>query len=184
MEPARASDTAAVPWIDGSGFEGMYQRALKPTGAFADELRKAGYDVKNPVGRYHAQVWHDTLEVARRHTYPTLPLNDGFRQLGRRFLDSYFETILGKTVAVVLPILGAERTAKQLPKLFSRARTQLDMQIAQEAPRRWLLHTRDPYSQADFVAGILEAGMTRTGVVPVVEVVHRGHAEHKVRISW
>ena len=55
-----------VATTDGSLFEGL-ARALQPEGAFADDLRAAGFDPRAPKIRYPTSVLLATLDVAHPH---------------------------------------------------------------------------------------------------------------------
>lgn len=150
------ADSKDEAWVDNSMFEGMFARALKVTDGMAAELRAAGYDVKAPQPRYPNHVWRQSLEIARRHEYPTLPQDEGLRALGRRFVDGFFQTIVGKFVAVALPMLGSSMMNRRVSGMFKMARKDLEVSSVEESPTRYRLIFKDKHPSPEFVAGFME----------------------------
>lgn len=150
------ADRSDDAWVDNSMFEGLFQRALKPSEAMSAELRSAGYDPKNPQARYRPEVWRNALEIARRHEFPTLPHDEGLKALGRRFVDGFFQTIIGKFVAVALPMLGSSMMQRRVPSMFKMARKDLDVSAVEESPNRYRLIFKDKHPSPEFVAGFME----------------------------
>lgn len=150
------ADASEEAWVDNSMFEGLFARALKVTDAMAAELRTVGYDPKNPQPRYRHAVWKQSLEVARRHEYPTLPHDEGLKALGRRFVDGFFQTIIGKFVAVALPMLNASTMQKRVTGMFKMARKDLEVSSVEESPTRYRLIFKDKHPSPEFVAGFFE----------------------------
>lgn len=184
------SPASAVPppsaehFTEASAFEGMFDRALAPTGAFADELRAAGYDVKRPELRYPTRVWHACLEVARRHTFPTLPREEGFRRLGHRFMDGYFETLVGKLAAVGLPLFGLEGALKRTPRNWAMSQPQLGIELTKQGERHYTMTLREDGMLPDFCAGLIEASARPTKQAAKVEIVERTPSSCVISVRW
>src|SRR4051812_5671199 len=110
---ASSSQTATAAGADGlvdqTAFEGLFVRALRleaSNGAFVADLAAVGYDPRAPLAKYPAKVFHDALRVACRHEYPGMPEDKALVELGRRFIDGFFATIVGKLVSTMLPFLS------------------------------------------------------------------------------
>ncbi|HZI16733.1 MAG TPA: DUF2378 family protein [Myxococcus sp.] len=166
-------------------FEGLFHRALHPTGAFADALREAGYDLKRPQSRYPTHVWHACLEVARRHAFGSLPEAEGYRRMGHRFIEGWFETIIGKIIAVGLPLLGPERALERAPRTWSAAQPDLKMELRKQAERHWEATLREQGVLPDFCAGLLE-GSARVAGAPAASVTvrERGLDHCVLEVRW
>lgn len=168
---------AAAPHVeettDNAAFEGLFQRALKPQGEFADQLRAAGYDLLRPVSKYPTRVWRACLDIAIRHVHPTKPPEVAMRLLGHAFIEGFFDTIVGKLVAVALPLLGPERITQKFPKYWEATRPGVKIDAIAESPTRHRLLFRDPHPMPEFVAGIIEASLQRAGKSIRVEVGSR-----------
>ncbi len=116
-----------IPRLDGSVFEGLFQRALRPTGDFAEALRAVGYDVDNPQRGYHHQVYYDALMVAREHACRSMSDPEAYQKLGRLQLEGFLTTIVGRVSAVVAPIIGATALTRRLPRLWRSVDNVLQM---------------------------------------------------------
>jgi uncharacterized protein (TIGR02265 family) len=175
---------AREPTTQGSAVEGMFVRALQPTGAFADELRKVGVDVTRLEPLYPTRVWQASLEVARRHTAARLPESEGYRQLGRKFIGGFFDTLVGKMIAIGLPILGPDKMLQRLARTWASAQPDLEVKTVQHAEHDWSITLGGPNISADFCAGILEGGLSRTSVKPEVVVLERSSRHCVLQVRW
>ncbi|HZA14545.1 MAG TPA: DUF2378 family protein [Myxococcaceae bacterium] len=176
--PAHVEETT-----DNSAFEGLFQRALNPQGAFADELRAAGYDLRRPSPKYPTRVWRACLEVALRHVHPGKPPHEGIRLLGHAFIQGFFHTIVGKLVSVALPLLGPDRIAAKFPKYWEATRPGVKIDVIVDNPHRHRLLFRDPHPMPDFVAGIIEAALQRAGRPVQVEVGSRAPISFEIIVT-
>lgn len=152
-----------TPYVDAALFEGMFVRAIRPDAAFAAELRAAGFDLARIEPRYHPSVWRKALEIARRRLYADRPEERGYRELGNRFIEGYFETIIGKIISIPLSLVSPDRLIQRLPKTWKTTRpdVQVDAPL-QEGPQRWRVRFHDQHSVPGFVAGIIEGASRRT----------------------
>jgi uncharacterized protein (TIGR02265 family) len=151
------------PTVNYSVFEGLFVRVLKPEGAFAEQLKAVGFDLKRPVGIYTKRVWHDAVMVACRHTYPMLAIEDAQREIGKRFVEGFFDTITGKVMSVALGFLSVESLIQRLPKYVAMTATGMELRVTEEPDKTWRVSFRDVYSLPDFVAGLMEASFLRGG---------------------
>jgi len=169
---------------DGSVFEGI-ARAFKPEGAFAEELRRAGFDVHAPRTRYPASVLLGVLDVVHRHAYPELERLEAHRRIGERYVDCFFETLLGKVFYSLLRVLGLRRFLIRLPKIAPMVLSGLEVQVEEEGPGALLLkfHSEHEVYSPEFIAG----GMAGTGRLTSdqiqVEIVHRSARDCELRVT-
>jgi uncharacterized protein (TIGR02265 family) len=168
----------------GSAVEGMYVRALQPTGAFADELRAMGVDVKRLEPSYPTAVWQASIEVARRHVAAHLPQAAGYQLLGEKFIGGFFDTLVGKMIAVGLPLLGPSRALQRLARTWASAQSNLKVEVLQEAENSWRITLREHAINADFCVGIFVGGLTRTNVKPDVQVLERSAEHCAIQVRW
>jgi len=176
--PAKESVTRSA------SFEGMFVRALQPTGAFAEELRAVGVDLQRLEPTYPLPVWYAAVRVALRHVAGHLPEEAGFRLLGERFIAGFFDTLVGKMVAVGLPLLGPDKTVQRLARTWTTAQPTLRMETVKEAEGRWRLTLHQQGVLPHFCAGIIHAGLQRTGVTPDIQVLEHGPAHCVLQVRW
>jgi uncharacterized protein (TIGR02265 family) len=138
--------------------------------------------LKQPLPRYPAKVWHDALEVAHRHLYPSMKREAAHRELGRKFIEGFFSTITGKVIAVALPFLGADALIKRIPKFSSMAARGIEVTARREGDT-WVLTYKDPYPDPDFVAGVLEGNVNRTNNLRAIDIRNRSASGYELVIQ-
>lgn len=159
---------------DNSIFEGLFQRALRPTGAFAEDLKAAGYDIKRPEIRYPRRVFQACLDVAHRHVFPSLSREEAHRKLGRLFVDGFFATIVGGVTRTIIRFLGLDRFMARLPKLATMTTTGMEVETKKVSPVEYQVVYRGRDLSPDFIAGSMEGSDPKTSVFKLrVEVVSR-----------
>lgn len=100
---------------DLSMFEGLFDKMLKPQGAFAAALKTAGYDAAHTKPSCPSQVFTDCMTVAARHAFPQLGVDQAYRCLGRIFTEGFLKTIPGKLVNATMPMIGPKRFVQRIP---------------------------------------------------------------------
>jgi uncharacterized protein (TIGR02265 family) len=157
--------------IDAALFEGMFVRAVRPDPAFAAELKELGFDIARMQPRYPVRVWRQSLEAARRRLFGERPEEKGYRALGNLFVQGYFETIIGKILAIPLSLVAVDKVILRMPKTWQTARA--DIQIdppVKEGPQKWRVTFRDRHPVPGFFAGVVEGASRRTKVKQGVNV--------------
>lgn len=156
--------------IQGSMFEALFERRFKPSGAFLEELVRAGYDPAHPEVEYPEQVLVDCVEIARRHVFPELSPREGEFRVGQELSDGFLgETLAGKVMAAAMPLVGPERIIRTLPRRFKSGTTGESPEVQQLGERQWrVLMGRNVTPH--MVAGAIQAALARTGVEAKVEV--------------
>lgn len=150
---------SGTPGVDYALFEALFNRALDVSGELEAELKRLGYDRRHPVAKYDGAVLVACLAAARRATCPQLDETAGLRQLGRRFVDGFRETILGRVATTALPLLGPARFLPRLPGRFRSIRADASVTMELTGPRSGRLVFVDALPLADFFAGVIEGAL-------------------------
>lgn len=170
-----------------SMFEALFDRRLRPEGAFAAELREAGYDQTRAVQRYPTEVWTRCLEIARRHRWPDAPRPEAYRQLGREFTLGYLETPVGRLVGVALPLMSPrsllERFASYLRLGREDANLTFELVEVTCAGARAVVHNPAAVP-GTFVAGMIEVAFERMGRQGRVEIAQQTPTDYELRARW
>jgi uncharacterized protein (TIGR02265 family) len=177
-----AVDKNAV--ILGSAVEGLFARALEPTGAFADELRALGVDLQRLEPTYPLPVWYAAVRVALRYVAGHLPEDAGYRLLGDRFIAGYFDTLVGKMIAIGLPLLGPDKTMQRLARTWTTGQPTLRMETLKEAQGQWRLTLHQQGVLPHFCAGIIHSALQRTQVTPEIQVLEHSPAHCVLQVRW
>lgn len=100
-------------------FEGLFVRALQPNAVFKEKLRGKGFDLARMQPRYPIQVWIDCVDVAIAEVYPQLSRPEAWSAIGDRFVEGYFQTLVGRMIATTLPFLSAKTFVGRSPRFIS-----------------------------------------------------------------
>ena len=169
---------------DGSVLEGI-ARAYRPEGTFAEELRRAGFDVHVPRAIYPAPVLAGVLDVVHRHAHPELSRLEAHRRIGERFVDCFFETLLGKVFHTLLKLLGLQRFFLRLSKIAPMVMSGLEVKVEQESPGtlRLIFHSEHEIYSPEFIVGGIEGTGRTTSEQLQVELLHRSANDCELRVT-
>lgn len=164
-------------------FEALH--ASMPRGGAAEaRLRKLGFDPEQPRATYPVEVWIACVEAAAEELFPTRSRRDGARELGRLWLTGFAGTLVGKVMLAAVGLMGPDRLLSHVPRSFATGRTGVSAQVMALGPTERLLQIRDPKPLPDFVAGIFEALLQRSGTRATVEVDERRVDGFAIRVRW
>jgi uncharacterized protein (TIGR02265 family) len=170
-----------------SMFEALFDRRLKPTGAFLEQLRGAGYDSASSEARYPTEVWVRCLELARAHRYPQLSREEAYRHLGREFGAGFLETLVGALVSVALPFMTPASFLQRLSGYFRLGRSDsgLTFTIVETRPTACRVVVHNPAAvPGTFVAGMIDAALVRVTPDWSVEVLHTTATDYSLLVQW
>ena len=170
--------------IQQSAFEGLFHNALAPDAALAAALKQAGYDLAAPEPHYGGKVFQDCLRLAGRHEYPQEKPEEAERQLGKRFLDGFFRTIVGRMIGAVLPLVGTAGTLKRLPRFYKAGSAGTVVTAEPQGERQWRVTMRDRVMNTAFNLGLLEAALERTGARPMVTIAAQSPFGADYEVRW
>lgn len=169
--------------VDGSIFEGLFLKVLKPQGAFKERLRTAGFDVDRLEARYPEEVWGRALDITTAHAFGQEETTTAHRRIGHAMIEGYFSTILGRLTGGLMPVLGVDRTLRRVGQLWKVPQPGMEILAEAEGAGRWRVAFHDKVMTADLVAGILEAALRRADETVRVEVVERVMGAGVVRVK-
>ena len=169
----------------GSFFEGLFVRALEARGELADALRTVGVDVRHLHSNYPIEVWNEALELAWRHRFAHLEREPAYRELGRQLALGFSRTLVGKVVDVSLPLLGPDRFVQRIPSLSRLDSFEYQVEVARLGERHYrVCYREDPDAKPDFMAGLFEEGLRKTGIAPTVVVTRREPRGFDLELRW
>jgi uncharacterized protein (TIGR02265 family) len=184
--PARTSpEPRALPRIPVSVMEGLFLRGLKAEGRLADRLLSYGYDIKKPEVSYSVLTYQRCVNAARAEAFGHLSDEEAYRLLGRKLVDGFLETLVGKVVAVAMPMIGPARVVERIPRycaMMGRGEMEVRITPAGETARR--IYFGDIYNRPEFLAGALEVGLEHSHVKPTVTVEDRMADGFRIFLRW
>jgi uncharacterized protein (TIGR02265 family) len=152
------SKAAHDPMVARGVLEGLFVHALRPEGAFAEELSSVGFDVAAPAPHYPQQVFVRSLDVAWQHRFPTLSREEAWRELGRLFIGGYFQTPLGRLIGFAVPALRPTRFVSMIPAYVRTGLLDLRTEVKMLGPQ---------HAQVSMVGGHAGCGWLLAGVLEV-----------------
>jgi uncharacterized protein (TIGR02265 family) len=185
---AQPAAVTEVPRVQVSVFEGVFARSLKAEGELAAALARAGYDIARPEASYPPALLATCLELASRHCFPQLSLTEGTREIGRRFMDGYRQTLVGSVLVAALPLLGPARMLARLPRMMG-ANQNFGHTVAKAVgEQHWTVdYSGNPPGVppcAHYSAGCIEAALRLTRVEPTVTVTAERPDGFTLDIRW
>lgn len=187
MELTRDNGTAqALPRIPASVMEGLFVRGLHADGKLAEGLLSLGYDIRKPELNYPVLTYQRCVNLARQELFHHLSDEAAYRLLGRKLVTGFLETLVGRVVAVAMPMIGPARVVDRLPRylaMMGRGEMTVTMTPVSERARR--VYLPDRYNRPEFLAGCLEVGLERANAQqPVVTVEERSPEGYRLFLRW
>ncbi|MET0404783.1 MAG: DUF2378 family protein [Cystobacter sp.] len=182
---ARTSTYVAQPRIPSSVFEGLFVRGLEPHAAIAGALAKEGYDPRCPDVDYPILTWKRCVTQARYLAYASLSDAEAYRILGRKLVEGFANTLLGRVAAAGLPMLGPSRVVERLPRYLSMmGRPELQVQNVSMGERVRRVTVPDTYNPPELIAGALEVALEYAHAQPIVHVEDRSPQGFRLLVRW
>jgi uncharacterized protein (TIGR02265 family) len=171
-----------------SAFDGLFLRALATdmTPALVERLKKSGLDVtQRLLPAYPIQVWVDAIDLACAAVYPTLSRDDACHRLGRRIIEGYQQTLIGRALFATLRVIGPRRTLDRVAKSFRTSNNFAEAKLTEETPRRFALWMNEVETNPHLTAGVIERGLELAGAKEVrVTMRSRDHLGCVLECSW
>lgn len=152
------------PMVFSQAVEGL----LRAIGSRLDDgsrahLAELGLDVRGRLEPgYSLAVWTNVMRYGASLVAPSSPPSQQMFELGRRFIDGYAETIVGKAMLTALKVLGPRRTLERMSRNFRSGNNYTETRLEPKGPTEfhlWFNEVKEP----EFYRGMLVAGLERAG---------------------
>ncbi len=175
----------AEPRVPASVMEGLFVRGLQAEGRLAQQLEALGYDSRRPELDYPITLWQRAVALARHERFPELGDEHAYRQLGRRAVDGFSQTLVGRVAAVALPMIGPASALERLPRYLAlMGRSDVDVSLAAEGERGRRISLTDRYNRPDLMAGGLEGLLVLANAQPRITVEERSAGGYRLAVRW
>lgn len=144
-----------------SSIEG-FLRTVKPVldSSLTAELQAIGLDPTKPVlPAYPVEVLRHALVLGARRLSPQLPADQQLTAMGRRYVEGFGDTMVGKALKTGIRLLGPGRTLARLAKQFRTANNYSETKTTTLAPGRvelWCNDVTHPSWYLGLIAGTME----------------------------
>ena len=187
MELTREKGAAqTLPRIPVSVMEGLFVRGLHADGKLAEGLLSLGYDIRKPELNYPVLTYQRCVNLARQELFSHLSDEEAYRLLGRKLITGFLETLVGRVVAVAMPMIGPARVVDRLPRyLAMMGRTDLEVTMTPVTERSRRIYLPDRYNRPEFLAGGLEVGLEQANAPQaLVTVEERSLEGYRLFLRW
>jgi uncharacterized protein (TIGR02265 family) len=184
-EEAYTSCMAARFTAQGSMFEGLFVHALDVPDDFAAQLKGAGFDLADRQPSYDMDVWIACLDLASARLHGELPRYEAWRRLGREFVEGYFETMVGRLIAVTIPLMDAERFVARIPQYVRTGVGGTLTEVQQVGRGQAQVTLRGPHEGAAWVlTGVLEVCFERLERSATFAPESLGGVDSRIALTW
>lgn len=151
--------------IFGNTLAGLYQEVragLSP--AAHDRLREVGVDFRRPLlPAYPAGTFARVVQVMAEELDPGVPRDEALRRMGRRVLDGYRSTFIGRSVARIARLVGVRRTLQQMTKNFRSSDNFTVAEVEERGPHAARVWLNDAMGMPTYYAGFFEVVVEASG---------------------
>lgn len=166
-------------------FESLFVQGLRADGMLADLLRAEGVDVRNLKMEYPSRVLTQCVDVACAYLYPDLPLADARLRMGRIFVQGFIQTLLGRVVAVGMPMLGPVRYLKRFPDHLRMDSSPVRVMPVQVGERAFRMEFRNEVQvPPEFISGILLEGLKLARAEATITAEPLSPMSFDLHITW
>jgi uncharacterized protein (TIGR02265 family) len=169
-----------------SSFEALHRAAGQAlTPSLRTHLKQLGLDYDQPLqSEYPFAVWSQSMNAVALALFPGESEAQRHYHLGRRMMDSYGDTIVGRMLIAMTRAIGPARTLGRAARNLRTSNNYVELEVLQEGPRQYRLRFQE-VRFPDFYRGLVERGLETSGAtqVKVALVAHEGSAVD-LTCSW
>lgn len=180
---ADAPELVFAPAVEGLFRVGLRDRV---TPALAERLRAAGLDLSRPLlPAYPRALWVHVIQLAAASLGPADDPPRALHALGRRMVEGYTETLIGRAMVSVIRLLGPRRVLDRMQHTLRSGGNFNRTRVTELAPRDVLFWLNEPYVDPAYVRGMLERTLEYAGARGLDVAVHARDAEGcTYRVRW
>jgi uncharacterized protein (TIGR02265 family) len=173
------------PMTRATVFDCLFIKGLRADGALAELLRAEGVELRSLNAEYPIRVLNRCVDATCAHLYPDLELEDARLRLGRSFVQGFVQTLLGKAVAVGLPMLGPVRYLKRFPDNVLMDDSPLRVSLVQLGERTFRMEFRNEFQVlSGFMSGVLLEWLKLARAEATITTERHSPMSFDLHISW
>ena len=136
-------------------FKGLGDRL---TPSLKDKVRAAGIDLdRKLLPAYPKEVWIRAVDVVARELSVNGDASACSRQLGHDITNGFAESLLGKTMAPGVRLMGVRRVLLRLPKMLTMSNNFLKVAVVESPGNSVRVVVNEAVPSAEFLCGIIDA---------------------------
>lgn len=167
-------------------FEGLFRAVGADLSVrLARELERLGVDPARPLRpAYPLATFQAVFEACGAELFPDLDQEGRRYALGRRFLDGYRQTMVGRAMVAVMRVVGPARTLDRLARRFRTGNNFSETSLTRVDDTTFELWCNQ-VQMPGWYRGLITRGLELAGAMGVTAELLR-HDEHGAtfRVSW
>ncbi len=150
-----------------------------------DALKALGLDLRRPLEPgYPLETWFKVMRYGAALVAPGRSEAEQFELLGRRFIDGYEQTMVGRALLATMRVLGPRRTLERMSRNFRSGNNYTETQLVPKGPTDFELSFNQVKSP-EFYRGMLLAGLGRTDARDLaIQLVRHDGQGTTFRVTW
>ncbi|MFZ5442560.1 MAG: DUF2378 family protein [Myxococcota bacterium] len=148
-------------------------------------MKARGIDPSAPLlPAYPVRVFIDVVSWLATELHPGRPLDDAVCQVGRAFMDSYGETMVGRAMLAMIRLIGPRRTLERVTRQFRTGNNFSDTRLTPRSATEYDLWVNE-VSMVGWYLGLLSRGVELAGAKGVeVTLLSHDAAGAVFRVRW
>lgn len=148
-----------------STIEALFCEALKDdlTPRLKERLCEEGLDLDRLRPAYPRKVFSRACRIAAEEIFGELSMDEALRAMGRRTMEGFANTILGKAAFGVFRIIGVRRGLERLTRAFRNGDNYTETSFTMVGPAKADVWVSQVNGQPTFTLGMLEAALDWVG---------------------
>lgn len=131
-------------------------------------MRQLGVDPELIQPAYPIDVWVALLEILREELFSDRDATEGYRELGRRMVDSFVQGPMGRAVVGSVRLAGPDRMLRSLRWVLRSASNFMETSIEALAPCHFVVTLNTRVADPGYNEGVLEAMLRQAGARGIV----------------
>lgn len=176
--------TAAESQVPAVIWESLFVRGLQLEAPALEALRTEGLDLHHLPASASLELFSRCVRVVHAHVFPGLSEAQVYRELGRRTMQGFLSTLLGRVMATGFPLLGPVRFLKRMPQTVKVTGVQMHVVHVPLGEQEHRLEFRSTRVTPEYAAGLVERGLELSGAQPQVQAQRQDALGFDLLVRW
>lgn len=170
-----------------TSIEALFIEALgrEMTPRLRERLKEAGIDLERLRPAYPRMIFSEGCRLAAEELFPRMPRDEALRILGKRTIEGYSRSMLGKAAMGVFRLIGVARGLERLTRAMRNGDNYTETRFTILGPGNADVWFNQVNGQPAFTQGLMEACMEWVGAVePRAEILRTEGDGCVYRLTW
>lgn len=140
---------------------GLFVKAFgaKVTPPLKAKFKELGLDLDRIPMALEASVFSACFDELRAALFPGRSADEAGREMGRAFLDAYFDTTMGALQRTMLKLVPTDRVVERAPEVAASGTNFIKPTVERVEAKHYRVKLNDHSTDPSFLAGLIERGI-------------------------